>query len=153
MRHPLRAAIGSVVVLGALVACIPGLGACDMKPLIVLPLAAVGPVGPRVTDPDAASCASIVEFDGRSYFASGGEGTWTVDMDDLDPIGLASSANDPAWTDATVFTISGVEPADAIAMRYGTRATISVLLTGDLPESVCAYLAAPEIEPACAGDG
>jgi hypothetical protein len=121
-----------------------------MKPLAVLPIAAIGPAVPGTTSRDAASCASVVEFNGVSYYATGGDGTWTIDMDDLKPIGLASAGNDPAWNDATVFEISGVGPADAVAMLYGPRAAISVLLTGDLPESLCPYLAAPEIEATCA---
>jgi hypothetical protein len=142
-----------VLVLGTLVACIPGLGDCDMKPLAVQPIAAIGPAGSGVTGGAPTSCASMVTFDGVSYYTSGGDGTWNIDMEDLEPIGLASAANDSAWNDATVFEISGVGPPDAVAMLYGPRATISVLLTGDVPASLCPYLAAPEIEPVCAEGG
>ena len=153
MRRRARVAAATVLMLGPLVACIPGVGDCDMKPLAVLPIAAIGPGVPGVTGGDATSCASVVEFDGVSYYTTGGDGTWNIDMDDLDPIGLASAANDPAWNDATVFEISGVGPAEAVAMLYGPRATTSVLLTGELPASLCPYLAAPEIEPVCAEGG
>jgi hypothetical protein len=153
VRRRIHVAAGAVLALGTLVACIPGLGDCAMKPLAVLPIAAIGPAAPGVTSADATSCASVVEFDGVSYYATGGDGTWDVDMDDLDPIGLASAANDPAWDDATVFEISGVGPPDAVAVLYGPRAAISVLLTGDLPASLCPYLAAPENEPICTEDG
>lgn len=150
MRRRGQGAAGAVLALGSLVACIPGLGDCDMKPLAVLPIAAIGPAVPVPTGGDATSCASVVEFDGVSYYATGGDGTWNIDMEDLEPIGVASAANEPAWHDATVFEISGVRPADAVAMLYGPRARISVLLTGDLPENLCPYLAAPEVEVICA---
>lgn len=146
-------AAGAVLMLGTLVACIPGLGDCDMKPLALLPIAAIGPAVPGVTGGDATSCASVVEFDGVSYYRTGGDGTWNIDLDDLNPIGLASAANEPAWNEATVYEISGVGPPDAVAMLYGPRATISVLVTGDLPASLCPYMAAPEIEPICAEGG
>jgi hypothetical protein len=131
----------------------PGLGDCDMKPLAVLPIAAIGPAGPGMTGGDATSCASVVEFDGVSYYATGGDGTWDIDMEDLDPIGLATAANDPGWNDATVLEISGVGPPDAVAMLYGPQATISVLLTGDFPADLCPYLALPDKEPVCVEGG
>jgi hypothetical protein len=91
----------------------------------------------------------MVEFDGRRYFRSGDADSWTVQIDDLEPIGAASAANERAWEDTTVFAISGVEPEGAIAMRYGSGVTIAVLLAGDLPNSLCQYASAPDIEPVC----
>ena len=137
------------LVVAALVACIPGLGDCDMKPLGALPLAAIGPPGPPAAGPPAASCASMVEFDGRRYYRSGDTDSWTVEIDDLEPIGVASAANEPAWKDTTVFAISGVDAQDAIAMQYGSGVTIAVLLAGELPGDLCPFLAAPEHEPTC----
>ncbi len=152
MRRRAHAAVGAVLALGTLVACIPGLGDCDMKPLAILPIAAIGPAIPGVSGRDATSCASVVEFDGVSYYRTGGDDTWNIGRDDLEPIGVATAANEPVWNDATVFEISGVGPADAVAMLYGPRATISVLLTDELPERLCPYLTAPDNEPVCADD-
>ena len=148
-----HAAAGVVLALGTLVACIPGIGDCDMRPLAGLPIAAIGPAAPGITGAHPTSCASEVKIDGVSYYPIGGEGAWDIDMDDLEPIGLASAANDPAWNDATVFEISGVGPPDAVAMLYGPEAEISVLTTGDLPASLCPYLAAPDNEPICNAGG
>jgi len=91
----------------------------------------------------------MVEFDGRRYHGSGGGDAWAVAIDDLQPIGLASAANGSAWEDNTVFALSGVEPEDAIAMRYGSGATIMVLLAGEVTESLCPYMTSPEDEPTC----
>ena len=150
MRRRGQGAAGAVLALGSLVACIPGLGDCDMKPLAALPIAVIGPAVDGPTGWDATSCASMVEFDGVSYYATGGDDTWNIETADLEAIGVASAANEPAWHDSTVFEISGVEPADAVAMLYGPQSRISVLLTADLPESLCPYLAAPEVEVICA---
>jgi hypothetical protein len=149
----MRVVPGLVLTLAALVGCLPGLGDCGMKPLTALPLAAIGPVGPPTTDgPPATSCASVVEFDGRVYGMTGDAATWTIEIDDLEPVGVASAANEPAWENPTVFAISGVEPTEVIAMQYGPGATIAVLLAGDLPGALCPYLANPDVEPIC-GDG
>lgn len=141
--------------LAVLVACVPGLGDCDMKPLGALPVAAIGPPPAPITGPPTASCASMVEFGGRVYSPSGDAGTWTVTLDDLEPIGVATAANEPAWENTTVFAISGVEPQHAIAMQYGSGATITVLLGGEaqLPDSMCSYMARPQNEPICQDDG
>jgi hypothetical protein len=91
----------------------------------------------------------MVEFDGRRYLRTGDAGSWTVQVDDLEPIGAASAANEPGWEDPAVFAIAGVDPEDAIAMRYGSGLTIAVLLAGDLPNSLCQYASAPDNEPVC----
>ena len=144
--------VGAVMGLSGLAACIPGLGDCAMKPLAGLPIGAV--VAPIARDPApiGTSCASVVEFNGRLFYPTGGDGRWTLEIEDLEPIGLASAANEPAWEDPTVFAIEGVAPEDAIAMHYGSGATIAVLIAEDLPPTLCRYLAAPEAEPACAAD-
>ena len=97
----------------------------------------------------ATSCASQVAFEGRTYFRSGGDDSWTVTIDDLEPIGSATAANEPAWEDATVFQIDGVDPAEAVAMRYGPGVTIAVLLADGMPASLCPFLPDSSIEPAC----
>ena len=149
MSAVLRVLVASLFAAAALVACIPGMGDCEMRPLGALPLAAIGPPGPPAIGPPATSCASTVEFDGRHYSRSGDADSWTMRIDDLEPIGVASAANEPVWEDTTVFAISGVDPEDAIAMHYGSGVTIAVLLAGDLPASICPYVIAPEVEPVC----
>ena len=144
-----RPCLAFLLVAAPLVACIPGMGDCDMKPLGALPLAAIGPADPPAVGPPGTSCASTVEFDGRHYSRSGDADSWTVQLDDLEAIGVASAANEPAWNDTTVFAISGVDTRDAIAMHYGSGVTIAVLLAGDLPASMCPYVSAPEVAPVC----
>ena len=144
-----RLLVPALLAVAAMAGCAPGPDACKMTPLGALPIAAIGPPGPPGVGPPSTSCPSIVEFDGQRYFRSGDVGTWTVGMNDLEPIGAASAANELGWADPTVFAISGLEPEDAIAMRYGSDATIAILLAGNVPEGLCQYASAPDIEPVC----
>jgi hypothetical protein len=145
-----RRLLVALVATGILTSCIPGIGDCAMKPFAAAPLAVIAPGVGSVDRPVATSCASTVAFDGRTYFRSGGDGAWTVTLDDLEPIGRATAANELAWEDPTVYEIEGVDRADAVAMRYGSGTTIAVLLAGDLPASLCAFVPDPENVPACA---
>ena len=149
MAGAARPLAATLVAVAALTGCIPGIGDCAMAPLGALPIAAIAPPKGPGLGPPATSCASMVDFGGRRYFRSGDARSWTVQIDDLEPIGAASAANETAWEDATVFAISGVDPEDAIAMRYGSGVTIAVLLAGNVSSSLCRYLSAPDIEPVC----
>jgi hypothetical protein len=103
-------------------------------------------------EPALGQCGAWVEYDGVQYTETGsmlrGSPAWTLTEADLAPIGTASGRTSvtPAIVDASVYSMDGVDPSEAIAMRGSVPAGRIVVLVASrsgatLPSSICRYLA------------
>ncbi|HET7520109.1 MAG TPA: DUF6281 family protein, partial [Candidatus Limnocylindria bacterium] len=133
---------------------------CQFKPISHLPVAAISAPRPPLGAPYATgACPSWVRFDGFQYTDTGLANSWRGAFDiaeaDLTPIGRAEGATIQAgpFSDDTVYAIRGVDPADAVAMRYASgEAPFAVLMASyDPPPELCPYFKEPIPSGVCRG--
>ncbi len=152
---------GATLVMAALAlsGCMFTADECDFKPINsmpgaagALPLAAITPPIPgAVGGPAVGACGAWVRFNDWQYTDTASSRAWHGELaiadEDLEAIGQASGATDVAgpYADATVYTISGVDRAEAIAMRLaGEGQPVAVLLArSEVPAGLCDYFAGP----------
>ena len=116
---------------------------CVATPYARLAVAALRP--PPAAPPPVAigACPRLVAFDGRQYEYAA-LGTWDIEANALNEIGVASGSNDPLTEEAKrVYAIDGIAPASAIAMRTSDGGDLTVLIPRGttFTPALCPYLA------------
>ena len=128
---------------------------CGFQPISKLPVAAIAAPRPLIGQPYATgACSSWVRYNGLQYtdtsFSRGWYDAFSIEDADLTAIGHAESATPQAgpYLDDTVYSIAGVDPLRAVAMRNAStaRQPITVLLgsgSSDPPAELCPYFKEP----------